>query len=172
MNYTDDADLRVQTCIDPEAEHDDRASEHDAPEPTADRECKPPKDARHNMELGKRGEDAAVKFLERKGFTILERNWKCTAGEADIIAEFENWDYREIHFIEVKTRTSTCTGFPEEAVDQRKRRRYERISEMYLREHCPGEARVTFDVISLLVTGSDHAYMKMVTNVLSCDCGY
>lgn len=171
MNHTDDADLHVQACIDPEAEHDDCASAYDTSSLTADRESQPPKDACHNVELGKRGEDAAVRFLQRKGFTILERNWTCAAGEADIIAEFENWDYREIHFIEVKTRTSTCMGFPEEAVDQRKRKRYERISEMYLREHCPGEARITFDVISLLVTGSDHAYMKMITNVLSCDCG-
>jgi putative endonuclease len=172
VNYTDDADLRVQTRIDPGAERDDCASARDASTPTAEQGCTPPKDTCHNLELGKRGEDAAVRFLTGKGFTILERNWKCAAGEADIIAEFENWDYKEIHFIEVKTRTSTCTGFPEEAVDQRKRRRYERISEMYLREHYPGEARITFDVISLLATGSDHAYMKMVTNVLSCDCGY
>ena len=41
----------------------------------------------HNIELGRRGEEAAARFLEKRGFEILERNWTCSAGEADIIAQ-------------------------------------------------------------------------------------
>ncbi|MDR0513573.1 MAG: YraN family protein, partial [Coriobacteriaceae bacterium] len=40
----------------------------------------------HNHDLGRRGEEAAVRFLQRKGFDILERNWTCLAGEVDIVA--------------------------------------------------------------------------------------
>ena len=125
----------------------------------------------HNQDLGRKGENAAAYFLERNGFEILERNWKCLAGEADIIAQRDTNGWREIHFIEVKTRTSTCMGFPEEHVDKEKRQRYERISEIYLREHDTGEVNVTFDIISLLVTGKNSAFMRMHFNVLAVDCG-
>ena len=124
----------------------------------------------HNKDLGKRGEDAAARFLKCKGFTILERNWTCPAGEADIIAErYSEEGCHEIHFIEVKTRTSTCTGFPEEAVNDEKRHRYEKIVEMYLRDHDIDEAMITFDVIALLVTRPNRAFMRMHTNVLLRD---
>ena len=123
-----------------------------------------------NAELGKRGEDAACSFLKRRGFTILERNWVCSGGEADIIAQMDNECCREIHFIEVKTRRSTSSGFPSEAVDRIKRKRYELISEIYLQQtHCD-EAFVTFDIISILVTAPDRAYLRMHRNVFSNDC--
>ena len=57
-----------------------------------------------NQSLGKRGEDVAVGFLERRGYEILERNWKCPFGEADIIAR----DGDDVVFIEVKTRTGVA----------------------------------------------------------------
>lgn len=62
----------------------------------------------HNKDLGKRGEDAAAAFLERRGFDVLHRNWVCAAGEADIIA----LDDDALHFVEVKTRMSDRNGFP------------------------------------------------------------
>ena len=60
----------------------------------------------HNIELGKRGEDAAARFLYRRGYEIVERNWTCSAGEADIIARDEEW----VVFVEVKTRSSCEKG--------------------------------------------------------------
>lgn len=124
----------------------------------------------HNIELGTRGENAACAFLERKGFTILDRNWRCTAGEADIIAVLDTEWGSELHFIEVKTRMSTASGFPEEAVGPEKRRKYEVISEIYLQRHKCEEARVTFDIISILVTAPDRAFLRMHCNVLGSDC--
>lgn len=123
-----------------------------------------------NVELGRKGESAACKFLERKGFSILERNWVCAAGEADIIATLDTECGSELHFIEVKTRMSTSTGFPEEAVNAEKRRRYEVIAEIYMQQNYCEEARVTFDVISILVTSPDRAFLRMHCNVLSGDC--
>ena len=66
----------------------------------------------HNLELGMRGEDVACLFLERRGLEILERNWRCKSGEADIIA----LDTDALVFVEVKTRSSESNGLPEEAV--------------------------------------------------------
>lgn len=126
------------------------------------------RDSRHNKDLGERGEEAACAFLIRRGFDIVERNWVCAAGEADIIA-IEN---ETLHFIEVKTRMSEARGFPAEAVDVAKRDRYERIAELYLRSLEGGDdICVTFDVISILVTGEHRAFLRFHRNVLSGDCG-
>lgn len=120
----------------------------------------------HNKDLGRRGEDAAAAFLERRGFDILERNWVCKAGEADIIAQDED----AIHFVEVKTRMSDCCGFPAEAVDANKRRRYERIAELYLTGYEGPDIPITFDIVSILVTGEHRAFLRMHRNVFSNDC--
>ena len=121
----------------------------------------------HNIDLGRRGEDAAASFLERRGFSILERNWKCRAGEADIIA----LDDEAIHFVEVKTRISDGNGFPAEAVDEKKRRRYETIAELYLSHYDGFETGVTFDVVAINVLPNERALIRIYKNVLSCDCG-
>ena len=71
----------------------------------------------------------------------------------------------------MKTRSSAARGFPSEAVDAKKRSRYERIAECYLRscDNLP-EMRVTFDVISILATGESRAFLRMHRDVLASDC--
>ena len=120
----------------------------------------------HNIELGKRGESAAASFLEHRGFQILERNWTCFAGEADIIA----LDDEAIHFIEVKTRIGEGKGVPAEAVTAKKRQRYEAIAELYLGTYDGCETGVTFDIISINVLPNDRAVMRFYRTVLGCDC--
>lgn len=107
-------------------------------------------------ELGKRGEEAAACFLERREYEILDRNWKCIAGEADIVALQDD----TLCFIEVKTRKDAQKGFPSEAVDTRKRSRYERIAACYLKDHDYADVRVRFDVIAILVLGEDRAFLR------------
>lgn len=109
-----------------------------------------------NKLLGKRGEDAAARYLELMGFELLERNWKCSSGEADIIA----WDGCTLVFIEVKTRTSIEKGFPAEAVTAEKRRRYEKIACWYLRDCAFVDIPVRFDVISIMVLTDDRAMVR------------
>ena len=117
-------------------------------------------------ELGRRGEDAAAAFLECMGYEILERNFTCFAGEADIIAYGED----ALHFVEVKTRTSDCCGFPAEAVTQKKRLRYERIVECYLQDYDGPCGPIVFDVIAIKATGPERGFLKIYRNVLSGDC--
>lgn len=117
----------------------------------------------HNTDLGKRGEAAAVRFLKRRGMSILERNWTCNAGEADIIA----CDDEAIHFIEVKTRSNVNRGFPSEAVDRAKRERYERIAISYLAQCDVVDAAVMFDIISIVVTAPDRALLRFHRNAFS-----
>lgn len=110
----------------------------------------------HNIELGRRGEEAAARFLYRHGYEILERNWTCIAGEADIIARDDDY----LIFVEVKTRSNCEKGLPSEAVNAEKRKRYERIAGLYLQDHDIDEINVRFDVIAVLVVGSDRAFMR------------
>ena len=117
------------------------------------------------IELGKKGEDAAAKFLERHGYQIIERNWHCPAGEADIIA----FDEDMLVFVEVKTRSDIDKGFPEEAITKEKRDRYEKISAYYLRDSDCGEMRFRFDVIGILVLGKNKATLRHHINAFGVD---
>lgn len=109
-----------------------------------------------NAELGRRGEDAAARFLDRRGYDIIERNWTCVAGEADIIAR----DGEFVVFVEVKTRSSCEKGLPSEAVDAAKRERYERIAALYLQGFDVVDVPVRFDVVSIVVMGTDRAFIR------------
>lgn len=109
-----------------------------------------------HVALGKRGERAARAFLLRQGFDVIATNWTCPAGEVDIIAG----DEASLHFVEVKTRAGTGKGFPEEAVDADKRARYERIAEFFLRDYGKTDISVHFDVIGIVTTAPDRAFLR------------
>ncbi|MBQ6453300.1 MAG: YraN family protein [Coriobacteriales bacterium] len=99
-------------------------------------------------ELGRRGEEIAYEWLcTHTELEVIERNWRCRLGEADIIA----WDKGVLVFVEVKTRADLSRGLPEEAVTSAKRRRYEKIACCYLADHRFDDCRVRFDVIGILL---------------------
>lgn len=118
---------------------------------------------KRNKELGRRGEDAAALYLARRGYDILERNWTCFAGEADIVAR----DGETLVFVEVKTRSSVEKGFPAEAVDVPKRERYEKIALAYLAERDFSDIPVRFDVVSIVVLAPDRAFIRHHINAFS-----
>lgn len=109
-----------------------------------------------NKELGRRGEEAAARYLVNRGYDILERNWSCLAGEADIIAK----DGSVLVFVEVKTRSSVEKGFPAEAVGAAKRDKYERIALAYLTTCDYVDMPVRFDVVSIVVMAPDRAFIR------------
>jgi putative endonuclease len=106
--------------------------------------------------LGERGEDAAAAFLERTGMTIIERNWRCPAGEVDIIALDDN----EIVLVEVKTRRTVRRGTPEEAVTPAKQKRYAKLATAYIQHASVADVGIRFDVITLLVLAEDRALLR------------
>ncbi|MDR1881400.1 MAG: YraN family protein [Prevotella sp.] len=101
--------------------------------------------ASHN-DLGKQGEDAAVRYLQRNGYEIIERNWVYEKYEIDIIAR--NKEY--IVFVEVKTRSSDQWGNPEEAVSDGKIRRIVEAADFYLNEYDI-DMPARFDVIAAII---------------------
>jgi len=106
-------------------------------------------------QTGQTGEEIAARFLHRKGFRILQRNYRCEVGEIDLIAE----DRGTVVFVEVKTRKSLASGAPEEAVDRGKRRKIARASQWYLQEwsrwHQSAPGRVRFDVVGIELDEND-----------------
>jgi putative endonuclease len=102
--------------------------------------------ALHN-ETGKAGEQAAVQFLLKKGYEILDENWVFGKAEVDIIALHSN----TIIFIEVKTRSSVAFGMPEDFVSAAKRRQLELASQAYI-EIMEHQGEIRFDVIAVLLT--------------------
>jgi len=95
--------------------------------------------------LGADGERAAEKFLRRQRYTIVQRNYRCRAGEVDLIA----LDKSTIVFIEVKTRTHEGFGSPIEAVDLRKQRQVQRAAQQYLTDHRLHDRDARFDVVGV-----------------------
>ena len=77
---------------------------------------------------GREAEARAAEFLERNGFRVLERNYRCRAGEIDLVA----MDGQTLVFVEVKARHSSTYGSAAEAIDQRKTVRLRKAAAAYL----------------------------------------
>lgn len=90
-------------------------------------------------ELGRRGEQLAVDHLTAAGWRILDRNWRCPAGELDVVA----LDGRDLVIVEVKTRRTRAFGDPLEAVDRRKLTRLCVLAGRWRRAHPGVRARRT-----------------------------
>jgi putative endonuclease len=95
--------------------------------------------------LGRRGEEAATRFLKRLDYHILARGLDSRLGELDIIAV----DDRTVVFVEVKTRTSTDAGLPADAIDETKQRRMTQAALAYLRSHGLLQHAARFDVVAV-----------------------
>lgn len=99
----------------------------------------------HRQSLGHSGESIAAGFLEKKGYTILEKNYRTPYGEIDLIANQED----TIVFIEVKTRASSSLGPPEISVTRRKAEHMRYAAESYIQEHPDLRNEWRIDVISV-----------------------
>ncbi|MFN2518487.1 MAG: YraN family protein [Jatrophihabitantaceae bacterium] len=115
--------------------------------------------------VGRFGEQLAAAYLRDAGLTILERNWRCSAGELDIVA----LDGDVLVFVEVKTRSSTAYGDPAEAVNRVKAARLRALALHWLAEHRDGNpywSQLRFDVVSVLRLGSGGPSIRHLTAVL------
>lgn len=99
--------------------------------------------------LGDKGEELAVRYLKKKGYSILVRNYKAPTGEIDIIAD----DRGTLVFVEVKARSDDLFGQPEEAVNHRKQRKIERTALHYM-SRLKKEMPARFDIVSVHLKGN------------------
>lgn len=116
----------------------------------------------HDRALGAWGEQVACEHVQGLGWQVLDRNWRCSAGELDLVAHDPHTG--TLVFIEVKTRAGEGFGQPLEAVTYRKQRRLRELALHWLRAHAehPHAARLRIDAIGVLKRGErapriDHA---------------
>lgn len=107
--------------------------------------------AKHN-ETGVKGELLAELFFHKKGYIILERNWRYAHKEVDLIILQDDW----LVFVEVKTRRGLGFGFPEEAVTEAKQDFLRAAATAYF-EANDGFSKVRFDVLSIVLNNADEA---------------
>lgn len=97
---------------------------------------------------GRRGEDLAHRYLRRRGYVVIARNWRTRSGQAEIDLIARKGE--ALVFVEVKTRETAEYGAPDEAVDREKRRHILRAAAEYLKRADLTWDHARFDVISVL----------------------
>jgi len=100
--------------------------------------------------LGAAGERLAAEQLRQAGYLIQTMNYRCRAGEVDIVAE----EGGDLVFVEVKTRRGTAYGLPEEAVTPAKQQKLVAAAQTYLAAHGQEEASWRVDVVAIALTKS------------------
>jgi len=105
---------------------------------------------RERLELGRLGEDLALKKIKKMGYRCLVRNYRCTLGEVDLVAR----DGDTLVFIEIKTRRGKSLEYAKEAVSMKKRRQLSKVALSYMRDHDCADVKSRFDVVAISLEGN------------------
>lgn len=97
------------------------------------------------QQFGRKAENKAARYLKKRGYRILERNFRTRSGEIDIIAR----EGESLVFIEVKARTSVRYGSAKAAVTARKQRQVSKVALGYLKMTGQPDAKARFDVVAV-----------------------
>lgn len=116
-----------------------------------------------NRQIGTFGEATIARYLESRGYDIIERNWRIKEGEIDIIACSTDG---LLHFVEVKTRSSLAFGDPLEAIDRNKARRLQRLALAWLATHHQLGADFSIDVAAVLLAADGSHTIDFRENIL------
>ncbi|MGH3329973.1 MAG: YraN family protein [Nocardioidaceae bacterium] len=103
--------------------------------------------ARQRSALGTYGEALAARHLVEQGMVLLDRNWRCSMGEIDLVLR----EGRVLVVCEVKTRSSLAFGAPLEGVTEQKAARLRRLAARWLAEHAIRPDDVRIDLVGILV---------------------
>jgi len=96
--------------------------------------------------LGISGEEAVAAWYQERGYRVVDRNWRCRAGELDVVLRRGGL----VVFCEVKTRSSDAFGLPAEAVNRQKQQRIRMLAARWLDESPSPAAEIRFDVAAVL----------------------
>ncbi len=120
-------------------------------------------------ELGVKGEKLAAKFLRRRGYKIIQRNYRCKLGEIDIIAERDG----TIVFVEVRTRQTEEFGPPQYSITAAKRNQISRVALCYIREKNLVGQSCRFDAIAITFSpGSRRPEIEHIENAFELSRRY
>ena len=108
--------------------------------------------------LGQKGESLAERFLKKAGMDIVARNWRCKAGEIDLVA----LDGKTLVFVEVKARQSADRLSPEANVTRSKQKRLRTLARLYMRMKDVESLRCRFDVVAVVDDGDGEATIRHI----------
>ena len=115
--------------------------------------------AKH-ISTGKFGEQLGQSFFIEAGYTLLEKNWRHSRWEVDIIASKNT----VLHFVEIKTRRTKKFGLPEEKVGNKKIQNLLNAAEEYLYQH-PQWKRIQFDILSIIINNNQQPAYFLIEDV-------
>lgn len=114
----------------------------------------------HHVQTGKIGEAIALDYLKTKGYSIVEKNWRYSRWEVDIIASKN----KTLHFFEIKTRRSKKFGMPEDKVGKKKMQNLIQAAEAYLYQY-PQWQRIQFDILAIMLAGQEVDEIFLIEDV-------
>lgn len=117
--------------------------------------------AKTSKEIGNEGEDIAAAYLESKDWLIFDRNYFFEKAEVDIVATDRNY----IIFVEVKYRTNTYFGEPEDFITPKKEENIRKAAEAWLYERKMETAVARFDVLSIVQERNEAPQIKHFKDV-------
>jgi len=118
---------------------------------------------KNKIKAGRQGEEVATAFLQKKGYRILERNFRLAYGEVDIIAQ----DGPFLVFVEVKLRQGDDYGSGEEAINRRKIAHIEKVGEYYATLHPQLPQTLRIDVVSINLSRKNPPQIRLFKNIHS-----
>ena len=113
-------------------------------------------------QLGDWGEERAAEFLQAQGYRIVERNWRCSLGELDLIA----WEGECLAFIEVRTRRGRAYGAPEESITSVKRAKLIALSQTYMQRHPHLQCNWRIDVVAVELGRTSMPRINLIRNAV------
>jgi len=117
------------------------------------------------LHLGERGEALAWNFLKKRGYLLLEKNYRTRLGEVDVVARKDG----VLVFVEIKTRRDHRFGLPEEAVDWKKRRKLARVAQAYLQAEGLENRSARFDILSVTWDGTAEPNFSLLEDAFSLE---
>ena len=124
-----------------------------------------PRNTPFRVTLGERGEMVACQYLVKHGYRILEKNYRCTIGEIDVVAAKDG----RLVFVEIKTRSQKVFGRPEESVGWTKQKKIIRIAEWYLKDKKQTDAPVSFAVLAIDWNGTQDPEIRLIENAFTTE---
>ncbi|MGP1569527.1 MAG: YraN family protein, partial [Eubacteriales bacterium] len=112
------------------------------------------------MNLGKKGEEIACKYLESKNYRVLERNYRLSFGEIDLIATHG----KTVVFVEVKTRMNMNYGLPGESITANKIHSIEKVANFYISQKGFRDWDFRIDAVEILII-KGKPYIRHLENI-------
>jgi putative endonuclease len=119
------------------------------------------KNAQAKDVLGRRGEQVAADYFAASGAVIVDRNWRCSQGEIDLVVR----DGDELVFVEVKTRSGLGYGHPLEAITAQKLARLRRLAAAWCEAHADAAARIRIDAVAVIAPRSGGVQLEHLRRV-------